>query len=136
MTAEFTVRDLLSQRSGLAGAAGDSMIGLNPVVLAGMVVIHNLRYLTPLTSFRANYAYSNVLYITAAELVARVAAKPWHEFVAERIFQPLQMQCLRSVPIARGRPTKNLWRFYRITGLPAQCATSITGKPNFLSHLF
>ncbi|CAM5219123.1 serine hydrolase [Alishewanella longhuensis] len=25
--------------------------------------------------------------------MARVAAKPWHEFVAERIFQPLQMQC-------------------------------------------
>lgn len=93
VTAEFTVRDLLSQRSGLAGAAGDSMIWPEPSGFSRDEVIHNLRYLTPLTSFRANYAYSNVLYITAAELVARVAAKPWHEFVAERIFQPLQMQC-------------------------------------------
>lgn len=93
VTAEFTVRDLLSQRSGLAGAAGDSMIWPEPSGFSREEVIHNLRYLTPLTSFRTSYAYSNVLYITAAELVARVAAKPWHEFVAERIFQPLQMQC-------------------------------------------
>lgn len=93
VTAEFTVRDLLSQRSGLAAAAGDSMIWPEPSGFSRDEVIQNLRYLTPLTSFRANYAYSNVLYITAAELVARVAAKPWHEFVAERIFQPLQMQC-------------------------------------------
>lgn len=93
VTAEFTVRDLLSQRSGLAAAAGDSMIWPEPSGFSRQEVIHNLRYLTPLTSFRTNYAYSNVLYITAAELVARVVAKPWHEFVAERIFQPLQMQC-------------------------------------------
>lgn len=93
VTAEFTVRDLLSQRSGLAGAAGDSMIWPEPSGFSREEVIHNLRYLTPLTSFRGNYAYSNVLYITAAELVAKLAGKPWHEFVAERIFQPLQMQC-------------------------------------------
>ncbi|WP_449359489.1 hypothetical protein [Alishewanella longhuensis] len=58
MTAEFTVRDLLSQRSGLAGAAGDSMIWPEPSGFSRDEVIHNLRYLTPLTSFRANYAYS------------------------------------------------------------------------------
>jgi len=93
VTAEFTVRDLLSQRSGLAGGAGDSMIWPEPSGFSREEVIHNLRYLTPVTSFRANYAYSNVLYIAAAELVARVAATPWHEFVAERIFKPLNMQC-------------------------------------------
>lgn len=93
VTAEFTIRDLLSQRSGLAGAAGDSMIWPEPSGFSREEVIRNLRHLTPLTSFRTSYAYSNVLYITAAELVAKVAGKPWQDFVAERIFQPLQMQC-------------------------------------------
>lgn len=93
VTAEFTIRDLLSQRSGLAGAAGDSMIWPEPSGFSREEVIHNLRHLTPLTSFRTSYAYSNVLYITAAELVAKVAGKPWQDFVAERIFTPLQMQC-------------------------------------------
>lgn len=93
VTAEFTIRDLLSQRSGLAGAAGDSMIWPEPSGFSRDEVVHNLRYLTPVSSFRTQYAYSNVLYITAAELVAKVAAEPWQDFVAKRIFAPLNMQC-------------------------------------------
>ncbi|MDP4945766.1 MAG: serine hydrolase [Alishewanella sp.] len=93
VTAEFTIRDLLSQRSGLASGAGDSMIWPEPSGFSRDEVINNLRYLTPLSSFRSQYAYSNVLYITAAELVAKVSGQPWQDFVAEQIFQPLQMQC-------------------------------------------
>ncbi|WP_423188036.1 serine hydrolase [Alishewanella sp. d11] len=93
VTAEFTIRDLLSQRSGLAGGAGDSMIWPEPSGFSRDEIVHNLRYLTPLSSFRSQYGYSNVLYITAAELVAKVAGEPWQDFVEKRIFAPLMMQC-------------------------------------------
>ncbi|WP_333607756.1 serine hydrolase [Arsukibacterium sp.] len=93
VTAEFTIRDLLSHRSGLVSAAGDSMIWPEPSGFSRAEVIHNLRFLTPEFGFRSRYSYSNVLYITAAELVATVSGQPWEQFVAERIFSPLQMQC-------------------------------------------
>lgn len=93
VTTEFTIRDLLSHRSGLVGGAGDSMIWPEPSGFSRQEVIHNLRYLTPEFSFRSNYGYSNVFYITATELVARVVEQPWEDFVAERIFQPLGMGC-------------------------------------------
>lgn len=93
ITAEFTIRDLLSHRSGLVGGAGDSMIWPEPSGFSRQEVIHNLRYFTPEFNFRSNYGYSNVFYITAAELVARLADQPWEDFVAERIFAPLGMDC-------------------------------------------
>ncbi|MCC5851774.1 MAG: serine hydrolase [Alkalimonas sp.] len=93
VTAEFTLRDLLSHRSGLVGGAGDSMIWPEPSGFSRQEVLHNLRYLTPEFGFRSQYGYSNVFYIVAAELVARLAQQPWEDFVAERIFQPLDMAC-------------------------------------------
>lgn len=129
VTAEFTVRDLLSQRSGLAGAAGDSMIWPEPSGFSRDEVIHNLRYLTPLTSFRANYAYSNVLYITAAELVARVAGQSWHEFVAERIFKPLHMQCYAGpMPEAALANVAMPYRFSGEEGFQAIARNAINGS--------
>lgn len=93
VTAEFTIRDLLTHKSGLVSGAGDSMIWPEPSGFSRQEVIQNLRYLTPKYSFRSNYAYSNVMYITAAEIVAKITQMPWEQFVATRIFAPLNMNC-------------------------------------------
>ncbi len=93
VTAEFTIRDLLSHRSGLVGGAGDSMIWPEPSGFSRNEMIHNLRYLSPEYSFRSTYAYNNVFYITAGEIVAKVANTRWEDFVDERIFAPLGMAC-------------------------------------------
>lgn len=93
VTAEFTIRDLLTHRSGLVSGAGDSMIWPEPSGFSRDEVIQNLKYLTPKYSFRSRYAYSNVFYITAAELVSKVAMMPWESFVETRIFKPLGMNC-------------------------------------------
>ncbi|MEP0355172.1 MAG: serine hydrolase [Paraglaciecola sp.] len=93
VTAEFTIRDLLTHKSGLVSGAGDSMIWPEPSGFSRQEVIHNLRYLTPKYSFRTQYAYSNVMYITAAEIVARITNMPWEQFVETRIFAPLNMNC-------------------------------------------
>jgi CubicO group peptidase (beta-lactamase class C family) len=91
VTEEFTIRDLLTHRSGLGLGAGDLMIwpGLNNFTLKD--IIHNLRYLKPVSGFRTKYDYDNLLYIVAGEVVARVSGISWEDFIETRIMQPLNM---------------------------------------------
>jgi CubicO group peptidase (beta-lactamase class C family) len=93
VTREFTILDLLTHRSGLLSGAGDSMIWPEPSGFSRAQVIANLQYLTPEYSFRASYAYSNVMYITAGELVAKISGISFENFVEQRIFKPLGMNC-------------------------------------------
>ena len=93
VTREFTLLDLLTHRSGLASGAGDSMLWPEPSGFSRQEIIHNLRYLTPVSSFRSEYAYSNLMFITAGEVVARLYEKPYATVIKEKIFTPLDMQC-------------------------------------------
>ncbi len=90
---EFTISDLLVHHSGLVSGAGDSMIWPEPSGFSRTEVIQNLRYLTPQTSFRSTYAYSNVLYISAGEIIARVSGMSYGDFIEKFIFRPLDMSC-------------------------------------------
>lgn len=92
-TRHFRVQDLLTHNSGLASGAGDSMIWPEPGGFSRREVIANLRYLTPRAPFAKRYGYSNVLYITAGELIEKVSGKPFERFVDERVFGALDMQC-------------------------------------------
>lgn len=92
-TQHFTVEDLLTHKSGLVNGAGDSMIWPEPSGFTREQVIENLRYLTPDFQFRESYAYSNVMYITAGELVEAVSGKAFEDFVDQHIFKALEMQC-------------------------------------------
>src|SRR5699024_598001 len=71
VTSEFTVRDLLTHRSGLGLGAGDLMLWPTSNTTTLEEMIHNLRYLKPISSFRSKYDYDNLLYIVAGEVVAR-----------------------------------------------------------------
>lgn len=93
VTGEFTINDLLTHKSGLVSSAGDAMLWPEPSGFTRKEIIHNLRYLTPEYSFRSEYAYSNLMYITAGEVVARITQQPWESFVEQRIFKPLNMDC-------------------------------------------
>ena len=91
VTNEFTVRDLLTHRSGLGLGAGDLMIWPDSSTVDKKQLIHNLRYLKPVSSFRTKYDYDNLLYIVAGEVVARVSGITYDEFIENRIFKPLGM---------------------------------------------
>ncbi len=93
VTGEFTIADLLTHKSGLVSSAGDAMLWPEPTGFTRKEIIHNLRYLTPEYSFRSKYAYSNLMYITAGEIVAKITKQPWETFVEQRIFKPLNMDC-------------------------------------------
>ncbi len=91
VTNEFTVRDLITHRSGLGLGAGDLMVfpASNTTTLKEM--IHNLRYLKPVSSFRSKFDYDNLLYIVAGEIVSRVSGEDYDDFIKENFFQPLKM---------------------------------------------
>ena len=91
VTAEFTIEDLLTHRSGLGLGAGDLMQFPDGSDFTRAEVIHNLRYLKPVSSFRSKFDYDNLLYIVAGEVVARVSGMSWEEFVERRIMRPLGM---------------------------------------------
>ncbi len=90
VTREMTIRDLLTHRSGLGLGAGDLMI-FPPGDLGRDDVIQRLRFIKPVTSFRSAYAYDNLLYIVAGQLIPAVTGKSWDDFVRDRIFTPLGM---------------------------------------------
>jgi CubicO group peptidase (beta-lactamase class C family) len=90
VTREMTIRDLLTHRSGLGLGAGDLMF-FPPGDLGRDEIIKRLRFIKPATSFRSAYAYDNLLYIAAGQLIPAVTGKSWDDFVGERIFTPLGM---------------------------------------------
>ena len=91
VTQEFTIRDLLTHRSGLGLGAGDLMIWPDGSNFTATDIIQNLQYLKPVSAFRTKYDYDNLLYIVAGEVIHVVSGKTWCDFVEERIMAPLAM---------------------------------------------
>lgn len=91
VTSEFTIRDLLTHRSGLGLGAGDLMIWPDSSTVDKKQLIHNLRYLKPVSSFRTKYDYDNLLYIVAGDVVARVSGMSYEDFIESKIINPLGM---------------------------------------------
>src|SRR5581483_2577077 len=90
VTREMTVTDLLVHRSGLGLGEGDLMF-FPPSNLTREQILERLRFLKPATSFRSGYAYDNLLYLVAGQLIPAVTGKSWDDFVKERIFTRLGM---------------------------------------------
>src|SRR5699024_2012943 len=88
---EFTIRDLLTHDSGLGLGAGDLMVfpAKNTTTLKQM--IHNLRYLQPQSSFRSTFAYDNLLYIVAGDIVSKVSGETYDDYIKKHFFEPLGM---------------------------------------------
>jgi CubicO group peptidase (beta-lactamase class C family) len=91
VTDEFTIRDLLTHKSGLGLGAGDLMIWPDGHNFTPNDIVKNIQYLKPTSGFRTKYDYDNLLYVIAGEIVAKVSGKSWCEFVEERIMKPIGM---------------------------------------------
>ncbi|HKS57306.1 MAG TPA: serine hydrolase [Steroidobacteraceae bacterium] len=90
VSSEMTIRDIVVHRSGLGPGAGDLMF-FPPTTLTRADIIHRLRYIKPVTSFRSSFAYDNLLYIVAGEAIATVEKSSWEDTIRKRILAPLQM---------------------------------------------
>jgi CubicO group peptidase (beta-lactamase class C family) len=90
VSSEMTVRDLVVHRSGLGPGAGD-LLFFPPTSFTRAEIIHKLRFIKPVTSFRSAFAYDNLLYIVGGEVIATVEKSTWEDVVRKRILAPLQM---------------------------------------------
>lgn len=90
VTRELTIRDLLVHRSGLPLGAGD-LLWWPPSTYNRREIAERLRYVPPTTSFRSAYAYDNVLYLVAGEVIETLSGRSWEDFVGERILKRVGM---------------------------------------------
>lgn len=90
VTSQLTVRDLLVHRSGLGLGAGD-LLWWPASTYNRREIAERLRHLPLVTSFRSAYAYDNVLYAVAGEVIQAVTGVSWEQFVGDRILTPVGM---------------------------------------------
>ena len=105
ITAEFSVRDLVTHRSGLPPGAGDLLVfpDANPEVSD---ILAAIKHIPPTTSFRSEYAYDNLLYVVAGDVLSRIDGRPWHKVIEARIFKPLKMKSCEALP-SKAAASKN-----------------------------
>ena len=88
VTREFLVKDLMAQHTGLPAHAGEmqAFLGFTPAQM-----VASLAHITPEASFRAAYAYQNIPFLAASEIVTRHSGLSYGDFLRQKIFQPLGM---------------------------------------------
>ncbi len=92
LTANLTVADLLTHRTGLNQGSGDLMLWPEPNRFTRADVIYALQFFDVVKPFRSEYAYDNLLYIVAGEIIPRITNMQWNEFIDQRIMQPLNLK--------------------------------------------
>jgi CubicO group peptidase (beta-lactamase class C family) len=87
---ELTIRDLLTHRSGMGLGEGDLLFWPHTTYTRDDI-IYRLRFMKPDSSFRSHYAYDNLMYIAAGQIIPAVTGKSWEDYIREKILQPLGM---------------------------------------------
>ncbi len=90
VTREMTIADLLTHRSGLGLGAGDLLFWPR-TCFSTKHIIHQLRYIKPVSSFRTKFSYNNLFYVVAGEIITAVTGNSWAKYVEEKIFKTLGM---------------------------------------------
>lgn len=93
VTANATIGDMYSMRSGLPEQAGDDLEELG---YSRDEIIERFRLL-PLAPFRTVSQYTNFGLTAGAESAARAAGVPWEQLSQQRLYEPLGMDRTTSV---------------------------------------
>ena len=91
VTTHFTIRDMLTHRSGLPTGSGDLLHNPDSTDFTIGDLIRSLRYFKLKYPFRTKFAYENILYLVAGELIHRVSGMRWEDFLSKFIFKPIGM---------------------------------------------
>ncbi len=90
VTGEMRIRDLLSHRSGLSLGAGD-LLFWPTTSYSNAEVVQRLGKVPLKGGFRDRYAYDNILYAVAQQVIEQVSGQSYAEFLQQRIFTPVGM---------------------------------------------
>jgi len=115
VTREMTVRDLLVHRSGLGLGQGDLMF-VPRTHLTRRQTVERVAFLKPKTSFRSAYAYDNVLYVVAGQLIEEVTGQTWEVFMRDRVLRAGGMRHATSDSPDRFRNPNRSWPHARLSG--------------------
>ncbi len=115
VTREMTVRDLLVHRSGLGLGAGD-LLFVPRSDLSRKETVKRLRHIKPATSFRSGYAYDNLLYMVAGQLIEEVTGKTWEAYVRDHVLKPAGMRDSTSDDDDRWRVPDRAFPHARLNG--------------------
>lgn len=86
---QMTVEDLLSHRSGLKTFSGDLLwFGTDKTAAE---VVSALQKLEPTLDFRAEYGYSNIMYIAAGLIIEAVSDTSYSDYIRHHFLNPLGM---------------------------------------------
>lgn len=88
VTRAFMIEDLMAQHSGLPPTAGDLQILFDA---DSAHIMHSLRYIKPVSSFRTEFAYQNGLFLVTGHIIELLTGKTWEQNLQQRIFEPLGM---------------------------------------------
>ena len=92
VTEEFTIRDLVTHRSGLGLGAGDLMFFPEGSDFTVDDVIANMSKQDKKSAYRSSFKYNNNMFIIAGEVIRRVSGLTWEVFVEQRIMRPVGMK--------------------------------------------
>jgi CubicO group peptidase (beta-lactamase class C family) len=121
VTREMTVRDLLVHRSGLGLGAGDLLL-FPETTYSRREILRRLRFVPLARSFRSAYAYDNILYLAAGEVIEAMSGVTWEDFISERI--------LKRAGMASSRPRHSADAASMNVAIPhAPLETGVTPQP-------
>jgi D-alanyl-D-alanine carboxypeptidase len=107
---EITIRHLLTHTSGIVREAP----GFDPLKIQDDMDVIKTAYPLPLRFAPGEkWEYCNVGYFSLAEIIRKVSAKPWGDYLNERLFQPLEMNATRTTTITeiiQNRASGYVWR--------------------------
>lgn len=83
MTAQVTIRDLLSHRIGTKTFQGDFTFWNSK--LSRPEIMYRMRLLAPSGLFRQQYGYCNSCYMAAGEVIPKVTGQPWEVYVYDSL---------------------------------------------------
>ncbi|MEI6242914.1 MAG: serine hydrolase [Chlamydiota bacterium] len=88
----ITLRDLLSQRTGLPGISKQSWRLWWHTGRSTQDLMHRLSFVEAAYPFRSHFSYNNMSYVVASQAIAKVSGSSWEKLCKEKIFQPLGMK--------------------------------------------
>ncbi|HEY8587780.1 MAG TPA: serine hydrolase [Rhodanobacter sp.] len=90
VTREMRIRDLLAHRSGLSLGAGD-LLYWPPTSYTTREVVQRLAHVPIKNSFRAGYAYDNILFAVATLVIEEASGQSYADYLREHLFKPVGM---------------------------------------------
>ena len=88
---EMSIRDLLTHRSGMGLGEGDLLFWPTTTYTRDEI-IYRLRFMKPASSFRSRFAYDNLMYIAAGQIIPAVTGATWESYLRTKVLDPLRMK--------------------------------------------